>query len=126
VRLTALVAAVPAIALLPGASSVAVLDSPSNSGRHEIVVADAEVKSSEPSRIPGRLKLESIAPVSPRSTFDCFPIGRVRPTKPGAVKMPHATPIRPGPVPLPTVTTTCAVEQVPLPSELINRPLRAP
>jgi hypothetical protein len=120
-RLMALVAAVPVAAVMLGTSSVAMPEAPSSWGSHEVPGPDAEDGSGEPARISDRLELDRTGPAGPRFVLDCYPIGRIKPTKPGAIKMPHSTPIRPGPVPMPHVTITCKFEQGQPRSEFLKR-----
>ena len=47
-------------------------------------------------------------PVSPRSSVDCFPIGRVDSPRPATPVHPRAAPRLPAPVPIPEVAITCS------------------
>ena len=114
-RLTALAAAIPALAIVPGSSSVALPDAPSISETGGTVVVDGVVMPGDGPRALDRRQLGTLTPVGPGPISDCYPIGKVRPTEPGPVTLPRAPPRLPGPVPIPEVQNNCASEQRPGP-----------
>lgn len=108
----ALVAAVPVLSLVPASTSVAMLGTPPDSGTRGFVVV-AGVDSGH------------VQSIRRRSTLDCYPIGKVRPRTPNAVRLPTTVPRIPGPVPMPRVSTACASDRSTLPLDLLEKRLPA-
>jgi hypothetical protein len=118
--LVILAAAMSASTLAPGSASVAPYETPSSDSLG-VQAASPDTEPSMPPSDPAPRDLQPVVPVTPTPALDCYPIGKVRPAKPGAIRLPEATPELPGPVPIPEVRITCGPEQV-SPPLVLDRP----
>lgn len=127
-RTAALVAALPVLALASSGAGVAAgpptvtgadRGSTATAGPGPLVERQAPVAPLAPDRTSPRL------PAPPRSSVDCFPIGRVEPARPGTFVLPGVEPRVPGPVPLPELATSCDSDLL-VPGGPVDPGVRAP
>lgn len=120
-RMSAAIAVIAALVLVPSGSSTAAFTGPP-SGVTSVPSGTGPLRAGVSPGPPVRPSRTLAAPTGPQD-LRCYPIGHLVPATPPAIRLPEIAPQVPGPIALPQVAVTCAGDVVPGLPNLMGAPL---